>query len=792
MKQAIFQNEANQSASPSILASSLRSDTVDILHYTISLDITDFTTDTIRGNTTVRFAPRINNVNSISLDLLKMKVDSVTLNGVASTHSYNDTLLITPFPHTFNIGDTAVLTVFYHGKPQSDVSGFGGFYFQGTFAYNLGVGTSVNPHNFGRVWYPCFDNFVERATYTFNITTSAGKIAYCNGLLSKDITLLSGNRMRTWDMNKTIPSYLANVAVAPFAELDFTFPSLTGPRNVVIAAVPADTANVRSSFVHLPNAFSIFENHYGPYSWDKVGYSLVPFNYGAMEHATNISYPRAAANGTTFYESGLMAHELSHHWFGDLATCSSEQDMWLNEGWATYSQYLFLENMYGYSAYLAQVVPYHEMALHYANWKEGGYLALSAIPHAYTYGDHVYKKGADVAHTLRSYMGDSLFFAGLKYHLSHRQYKAASSTDFMNDLIAGTGLGNLNDFFNGWVFNPGWPHFSVDSFTATPSGGNWIVQVFVRQKLTGAPSYFNQVPLQLTFKDSSWNTITREIIVSGKNSAFTFTLPILPVYAGLNLDEKISHAVTSDNQVLKTNASVFGTTQKGRMTLTPLNANISTDSAWIRIAHNYTAPDPFKAGGQAYVLSPNRYWTVDGIFPPGFQASASLEYDGRSLTTGGAGCLDNNFLFATNLEDSIVLLYRRGAGDDWHSENNISKNMGSPTDKFGTITINNLRKGEYVLALKGFYTDVKEIVPGNMNAKIFPNPSASLFYVELAPFTGNISVNVTDLQGRLIFSELAYSERFSIQAGTWTNGVYILTLSKDGKYYSHSRLVVTK
>ena len=552
---------------------------------------------------------------------------------------------------------------------------------------------------------------------------------------------------------------------------------------------------MKTSFVHLPNAFSGFEYRYGPYRWDKVGYSLVPFASGAMEHATNITYPKAFANGSTLYEAQLMAHELSHHWFGDLATCRTEGDMWLNEGWATYSQFIFEENVYGYPAYMAQVLANHENVLHYANWKEGGYLAVSGVPHQYTYGDHVYLKGADVAHTLRTYMGDSLFFLGLKYHLNNSQYKDVSSTDFRNNLITSSGLTNLSDFFDNWVFNPGWPQFSVDSFQVSGNAPAVNVTVYIRQKLTGAPAFFNQVPFELTFKDSSWNSQTKNIVVSGQHSSFNFSLPFKPSYAGLNLGNKISQAVTADNQVLKSNTAVFNDQLKGRMSVTATNPGISTDSAWIRVEHNFAAPDPFKQPGHAFLLSPNRYWRVEGEFPASFAASGLITYDGRVINSGGGGDLDNLFLSSTNLEDSIVLLYRSSRADDWQLEPNITKTMGSATDKYGTIKINALRKGEYVLALKGFTTDTKDIYTRNLGANVYPNPSSDRFIVELTGrtnFRGDLRALVYDLSGRLCFSEKIMNDRFSIGTENWRNGTYILAILTEGKPAFRTRLVLSR
>src|SRR5207245_632121 len=111
------------------------------------------------------------------------------------------------------------------------------------------------------------------------------------------------------------------------------------------------------------------------------------------------------------------------------------------------------------------------------------------------YGDNVYNKGADVAHTMRGYMGDSIFFYSVKAYLSQNNYKDVSSIDFRDALTAASGI-DMTNFFNDWVFNPGWPHFSIDSFKVVPNGGVYVVRIFVKQKITGAPNYFTNVPLE--------------------------------------------------------------------------------------------------------------------------------------------------------------------------------------------------------------------------------------------------------------------------------------------------------
>lgn len=764
---------------PVLFADSLRSDTINILKYTINLQITDFSApDTIWGNTQVQFTPKINNINTISLDLLRMTIDSIRKNNSLLSYSYNDTLLIINLPSNNNIGDTSVVTVYYHGDPVMDVT-YGGWYNQSGYAFNLGVSFSSEPHNYGRVWFPCFDNFVERSKYEFNIKTNAGKIAYCNGELTKDTTDANGFRTRTWNMNDEIPSYLACVAVAAYTEVNQTFNGINGTVPVVLAALPGDTTNMKNSFTNLSGAFAAYEDRYGPYLWTKVGYSIVPFSSGAMEHATNIAYPKVCVNGTLTYQD-IMAHELSHHWWGDLATCDNQEDMWINEGMATFSEYIFEEWVNGATAYKNKVRANHEDMVHYVHFREGGYRAISGIPGSLTYGEHTYKKGADVAHTMRGYLGDSLFFMGLKYVLANHQFTDINSAKFRDAMTIATGI-NMTDFFSGWVFNGGWPHFSVDSFTVIPNGGNYDVTVSIRQKLDGAPSYFNNVPLEITFMDANWNKIEKTINISGQNTTATVTIPINPIFTGVDLNEKISDAVTSDMKVLKATGVSFSRTSNGRMQITVQSI---TDSIFILVEHNWAAPDSFKTSNPNYKISPYHYWKVSGIFPQPLDATGSITYDGRAITSSGSGYLDHELLTANNQEDSLVLMYRKEASSDWAWFPYYTKTISSPADKYGIIKIDSLLPGEYTLAL------LKNGILGMAESK---NENSVLVYPN--PFNETATVRIRDKNhtayefklynvfGQKILNEnIQNSKELIIRKGSLTSGIYFYTISshEDG------------
>jgi aminopeptidase N len=767
----------------SVMASNLRSDTVDILNYTITLNITDFTSNIIKGNTQVKFAPKMNGVNKLNLDLLEMTVDSVKLGTTMLTAAYNDTLLQVNLPMTYNIGDTDVVTVYYRGTPQGDASGWGGFYFQSGYAYNLGVGFAALPHTYGRVWFPCFDNFVERSSYQFNITTNGGKVSYCNGYLATDTTDGSGDRHRTWIMDQQIPSYLACVAVAAYAQINQSYNGIAGTIPICIAAVASDTTAVKASFINLPVALATFENHFGPFMWNKVGYSMVPFNSGAMEHATNIAYPKATATGSLTYQN-LYAHELSHHWFGDLATCRTAEDMWLNEGWAHYCEFLFYEALNGYGSYLSSVRTNHEDNLHFNTVKEG-VLTLSNIPQTFTYGDHVYNKGADVAHTLRGYLGDSLFFYSVKTYLANNNYKDVSSLDFQNALTAASGV-NLSDFFNDWVNNPGWCHFSIDSVKSVPAGSNYSVTVYVKQKLTDAPAYYTNVPLEVTFKAANWTENTQTFMMSGANASFTFTVPFDPAFVALNKGEKISYAVAPEFKTLKTATSFNFSNAK--MTIQVQNI---VDSAFVRVEHNYTAADPI--WGMPYRISSEHYWKVDGILPSVFKAKATVFYDGRTAAFTANQWLDNDLI--TTYEDSLVLLYRPSPGSPWNVYPYYTKNMlSSNNDKYGIISIDTLQLGEYAFGMRDYAAGIQQHSAVVNDLKVFPNPAKDKLTIDLSGMKPGEpqQLLISDVSGKIIYKEKTQQQIMSINTSSYADGVYFISVKmKDGSM-SKSKFIIAR
>lgn len=762
------------------------SDSVDVLNYSINLNMVHLSTHRISGFTTLQITPRTNNLSLIKLDLLELNIDSVYFeNNLLTTFTYNDTVIRIHLPYTIHVNDTVLLTVYYHGIPQIDASGWGGFYFSSdsSFAYNLGVGFEAVPHNYGRVWFPCIDDFVDRATYDCLITVKNDKKAICGGTLMSVTDNGNNSSTHHWKIHSPIPTYLASVAVGNYVSVTDTFNGMSGKVPINIYVRPSDTNATKASFINLKQILAIFETRFGPYRWERVGYVGVPFNNGAMEHSTNIAYPLFCLTGTLDYES-LYAHELSHQWFGDLVTCSTALDMWINEGWASYCESVYRELLYGTEAYKQNVRENHFNVVQSAHAIDDGYRALYGIPSEYTYSTTVYDKGADVVHTLRNYLGDSVFFSAVKAMMNDFQFRDISSAGMRDYLSTQTGV-NMNDFFQAWVFNPGFPHYSVDSFKITQTSPDIRARVWVRQKLNHAPAFANSNRMEITFGKNDWQFFSDTIQFSGEFGSKEFTIPFIPDFVMMDFNEKISDATTDMYKVIKTTGNYD-------MPLSFIRVDVSSinDSALVRVEHNWVAPDPLKVPNPDILrLSDYHYWKVDGIFPGNFVSKARFKYN-RNVSASVGG-IDNMLLPTQNSADSLLLLYRPDAASDWR----ITHFSRYGATSVGFLIADTLRKGEYTLAVgTPYYANIGDNNPKNI-LNVFPNPSNNSFTFTF-DITEKASIIISDVSGNEVgMIGIDSNENKAVwNAGKLAPGTYYARLvTAKGKIKSgENKLVLVK
>ncbi len=689
---------------------SLISDTLDALTYEIHLTEVNTSAQTLTANTKVTLASKIDGLTQITLELLDLTVDQVLLNGQNNAFSQDNPFLYIQLSQALNSGQQVEVEVFYHGSPFHE--GWGGFHWSGEYAFNLGVGFVSEPHNLGKAWFPCIDDFHDRAFYEVFATVDNPKKAVCGGTLMEVIDNGNGTSTFHWKLNTDIPTYLASVAVGEYENVSWIFTSISGneiPIDVYVK--PADTAKVAGSFQTLIQVLDAYEMSFGPYEWERVGY--VGTAIGAMEHATNIAYPHFTINGNLSNES-LMAHELSHHYFGDLVTCASAEDMWLNEGWAVFCEARYREVLYGQGQYQSNMDNRHKDVLQNSHIIDGGYFAMNSIPGDITYGNTVYQKGALMVHTLRNYMGDDLFFPAVKAYVQEYKNDFASSEDLRDFLSSHSGL-NLNDFFDAWIFTPGFPEYSVDSFNVIPNRDNFDVTVFARQKHKGPGELGNSVRVEITLMNDAWQQETFIMEFSGETGSQTFTSSINPELVIMDINNKVSDATTDK---IITPSEPFNVSFVSQLYCS-IGADEfpADDSAFIRLTHRWVAPDPMKNPVQGITLSDYHHWRIEGILPDGLQLNGKLNYSVN-------GNLDNGILI--DPADSIGILYRENREAEWQPI------AATRTGSFyiGFFNLPQMPPGEYTLAVwddlyVGIQDEEAAMPAANEGTiKLFPNPAS--------------------------------------------------------------------
>ena len=754
-----------------------RSDSIDILHTAIVLDLTQVGTGEIFARTTLRWTPKVAAIDHLPLDLLVLTVDSVTdTNGSYAFAQAGETLDI-DLGGSFGPADTLEITIHYHGDPVIDIGGWGGFYTAGSVLYNLGVAFTAQPHSFGRAWFPCFDNFVERSTFEYIVKTNGNRHTWCSGRLLSETDLGGGVFESHWILDETIPSYLASVTASTYAAVRDTFPSIGGGAIPVdLVAQPGDTTQLKNSFLNLQQAFDAFEEWFGPYRWDRVGYCLTP--QGAMEHVANISYPTSIVNGTLQYEA-TMAHGLARMGFGNLITCARAEEMYINEGFAEYLSYLFLEAVYGRERYMNEVRDNHRTMVHRSHLDDEGWWALGDMPQDHTYGTITYNKGADVLHSLRSYLGDSLFRTGLTEVMNEFAFQAINTDQLRDSLGAATGV-DLSDYFTDWILQPGWAAFEVDSFTVVNAFPDFDITVHLEQKLRGPSSYYHNVPLTFVAVDYLGSEFRDTVLVGGQYDQITFTLPFIPTQVRINEDERISLAITQDRDTLTSTGLNIYTHADLRLTVNtlPAPADLIVQEYWV-------AADDNAENAFAYVVSPDRWWRMSGTLPTGTDASGRITFDARPIATGSIdiGLVEDAGGVAFH-EDSVVLLYRMEPRWPWTEVADFTvSTLGSATDGFGRVDWNGFALGDYTLGWRKSAVGVRKPVKVDRDGWIvYPNPATDRITVEwrgsTTPPTG--TVQVTDSTGKEIFSKgITRENRVKIDLGDKAAGPVMIQFAGD-------------
>lgn len=742
----------------------------DVLNYKLSLNALGIFNSGFSAHASLHLIKKDSQI--LILDLKGFSVDSVFINDSASSFIKNDSTLLINLPESSKGNDTLTAEIYYHGFGAKDAS-WGGIYASGTYAFNLGVGFTSNPHNFGRAWFPCVDNFTDRATYDISITTGNDFTAVCGGILTDSLTNPDGTKIWRWQLSKPVPTYLAGFAVGKYVFVKYEFTSINNNTIPIwLAAEPKDTAKLKLSFMRLTNALSCFEERFGPYLFERVGYVAVPFNGGAMEHASNIAYPIYAINGSTDYET-LMAHELAHHWWGDLATCRTAEDMWLNEGWASFCESVFLECAYGKDAASADLRSKLDEVLLNAAKDDKGELPVSGIPHQQTYGTHVYKKGALMTNVLRRTMGDQAFFDACKSYLSKYTFKDVSSNDLRDEFQKFTTT-DLTLFFNQYIYLKG--HYDVVISSQKLTGANLEVNFkeLSRYKTAVNPSMSILATINFTDGTTQLNAVN---MLNGEGKLLA-TIPTGKTISHIITDNEVGYALAHTFQKETIGFSDTSKVVSFDNTLFSVNIKKIATPVDIYCEHHWVGPTKGNIETRGIRISKERYWTIKSNIPASGTAYAYFSYNGTNTAY-----LDKELMSYTATEDSMVLLYRLDESAEWTIVTNVTfQPGGNLKDKIGLFWLQKLLPGDYAFGIRdaGMVGIKEESISPTLF--LFPNPVNDELVITLPSVTPVIEVSVYDVTGKKVIDKSIKTSNtsFNIKTSFLANGVYTV-LVKTGE-----------
>lgn len=448
------------------------SNPINVLHYDVNLFI-DPERRELSGTARLELIQTDRKASEFSLDLLQLKVDSVYMNGKTVSFEQTSEKLVLSFDN-----DHLYLSIFYHGQPGND--GAGGFFFKDSVFYTFGEGLNSNPPSMFRYWVPSHDVPDDKATLTMTVTVPRDFDLLSNGEL---VSLIENDSTRTfkWKEDDPIATYLIALAAADYDTLFQSYISVNGDTIPLSFYVFPDYYEAaKTDWKNIKSMMKIYENCFGPYPFEQYRMVQVPHR-GAMEHQTMTTYSSSLITGDLSYEY-VIAHELAHQWWGDWVTLSDWREIWLNEGFASYSEVLFLEQFYGETAkrehLQRQFNRYKRETL-----RRGHFPIYNP---EFMWGATVYDKGSWVLHRLRWYTGDERFFDILQTYGSRNAFGNSSIIDFkaITEEIYGN---SLDPFFHLWIESSGYPNLHI-AWDVKKRKQNFDIEIEVNRQ------HFDQFP----------------------------------------------------------------------------------------------------------------------------------------------------------------------------------------------------------------------------------------------------------------------------------------------------------
>ena len=410
---------------------------IDILNYSIDIEL--FPEDE-KIYSDVKISGVLLNIKSrqIELDFFdNFQIHLLQLNGRETEYIFDEEKLIIMSEEV--ISDSFEVRVVYEGSPKN--LGFGSFTFGKKNDHNIIY--ALNEPVFASTWFPCNDTPSDKALLNMCITNDSGMVSVSNGKL---ISVEDKGKKNTYNWTTLYPisTYLVTIYSAPYKSFSLQYiNSLKDTMDISCFVLPEKYEDAQSAFSDHPNYLTVFSKLFGEYPFikEKYGVAQILWNQGAMESQTITGIGTNLISDAKLF-SNILIHEVAHHWWGNSVTPKSWKDIWLNEGFATYSEALYWEDVKGPRALISTMA-----SLYVDDESETLYDPKSKI-----FSSMVYNKGAWVLHMLRKEIGDTLFFKTLRNYYKKFEYSNADTYDF-KEICEKISQKKLDKFFDQWVFS---------------------------------------------------------------------------------------------------------------------------------------------------------------------------------------------------------------------------------------------------------------------------------------------------------------------------------------------------
>ena len=727
---------------------------IDVTHYDINLFNFDFSEHTLQGEAFINF------IATASTNTFVFELKSLTVYNVESTFSSNSTfsqegdLVIVTTQHALEAGQIGTIMIYYGGSTFNE--SWGGIMWSGNYVCNMGVGFESIPHNLGKCWFPCVDNFTDKATYYICVVVTNDKKAICGGNFINTYDNGDGTTTWHWEIPQEVATYHVSFAIGDYVEWTDTYNGIERDIPITVYVKPSQINNVPGTFVHVKDIASFYENSFGAYPFNRIGYVVT--SVGCMEHVDNIGITSGVVTGNTSQEE-YVAHELSHMYFGNKVTCATAEEMWLNEGFAQFCGVFYRSDIYGEDDFQQAM---SSKTNNITTWckSENNWIPLNNVPQTMTYDNSaVYNRGAVVVNTMMNYMGRETFLAGLRSYLNTYNYSAASSEQLRDALTAATGI-DMNGFFDTYVFTAGMPHYGVDIINVTPNGSQYNATVRMSYQHYGPEHVGQNNRVEVTFIDNAGQLQTELVNWDGEEENKTVTLDINPIAAFADyynhfLDAKF------DKNLTATAPGNTGINQQLTITV-----NSVADSVMLRGEEHYVAPDN-NPNIPGLTLSTKHYWNVLRL------DFGEADVSGKFTFSNGAN-MDGDIIHSEN--DSAVLLYRANIHEAWHTI--PYEQQGNW--KIGIFTVSDLQTGQYTLGA----IDKTQLGLGENNfdtKKMLLTPNPTENYVKISTNYNNSKILIVNSLGQLVNSFPISENEITISVEGFPAGVYYVNLLDEKK-----------